>query len=627
MNSRPAYHPPRGILLAAILALYTALRITRLAEWPRFQTLNETVGPLGWLFHWNTDTTPIAFLLVCLPIAFLWKNAFRKSARFLFEDNGWLAQRKPLALAIVVTVVTLFSHARVAAVKIEDGPKPVLFGELPPAFHDEYSYLFQTDTFLSGGVTVPAQETHPEIFDQMHVLNEGYMASRYFPGVGAWFAAFRAADKVYWAQWIAGALSGLFVFLTARELAGNAAGLFAGMLFAASPGIRLFGNLLLAHHPTLLGLTLFLYCYVRFMKTGSLRAGFFAGCGLSFAMLCRPMSAAGFGLPMGVHLFVTCIFSSDAFAARIKRLCAVGAPVIAGLTGLLVYNASVTGSSLVTPYQLYTDTYTPRHVYGFNNVKRGEEKLGPKVIEHYDTWAENLDGALAWDNVKHRVIASFQWTHGLVPIACACVTMLVLLPASDWRRRMILLSLVSLHLAHVPYWFVGIMNWHYVFESAPLLVILVALAVTEFGRRAVFVRRFGLAVWCCVFAAVSFIPNTFAIDSLWPVSRLDAGISELAFSRRKYADFAQLLQTNSVPPNALVLVIPDPDDRHIDYVTNSPNVFSKRERGPLVGRLKNPRDLSAIVATFSDRHCYTFDAKTGVLKKEHEPGGNSKITN
>ena len=55
---------------------------------------------------------------------------------------------------------------------------------------------------------------------------------------------------------------------------------------------------------------------------------------------------------------------------------------------MLVYHQSVTGSWKTSPYQLYTDIYTPRHVYGFNNVLRGEQLVGPKVIEAYDRWGE-----------------------------------------------------------------------------------------------------------------------------------------------------------------------------------------------------------------------------------------------
>ena len=64
------------------------------------------------------------------------------------------------------------------------------FGDLPPAYHDEFSYQFQAKTFLAGRLSFPSFAPMPELFDQMHVLNEGRFASRYFPGAGLWLAPF-----------------------------------------------------------------------------------------------------------------------------------------------------------------------------------------------------------------------------------------------------------------------------------------------------------------------------------------------------------------------------------------------------------------------------------------------------
>ena len=296
MNS-PRNRPSRFFCLAALLALYTALRITRLAEWPRFLNARQTGGGLSWLFNWNTDSTPFALLLFLLPVAWYWRTGWKRTVEFLFAEEKGLAQVRPWLPAAIVGLAALAGYVTIAERSLGEGVKGRRFGDLPPAFHDEYSYLFQTHTFLTGRARVEPP-AHAELFNQMHVLNEGYMASRYFPAVGAWLAPFVAVGHAYWAQWTAGVLSAVFVFLAARELGGNFCGLCAGLLIAISPGVRLFGNLLLAHHPTLLGLTGFLYCYLRFMKSRSVRWGFLAGCGLSFAMLCRPMSAAGFALPM-----------------------------------------------------------------------------------------------------------------------------------------------------------------------------------------------------------------------------------------------------------------------------------------------------------------------------------------
>jgi hypothetical protein len=166
------------------------------------------------------------------------------------------------------------------------------FADLPPAYHDEYSYLFQAKTFLAGHLSFPSHEA-PRLFDQMHVLNEGRFASRYFPGTGMWMAPFVACDRPYWGHWFAGALTAFLIFWTGRELGGDGAGLVAGFLTAVSPGMALFGNLLLAHQPTLMGLSLFLMAFIRLRNRARIGYALLAGIGLTFAMLCRPMTAAG----------------------------------------------------------------------------------------------------------------------------------------------------------------------------------------------------------------------------------------------------------------------------------------------------------------------------------------------
>ncbi|HUQ72803.1 MAG TPA: hypothetical protein VM165_24965, partial [Planctomycetaceae bacterium] len=179
-----------------------------------------------------------------------------------------------------------------------------LLSGLPPAYHDEYSYLFQTQSLLAGRWTWPGHPTHPELFDQMHVLNEGRMASRYYPGTGLWLAPWLTFGHPYAGQWSAGAMAAALVYWIGRELGGRRAGRFAGVAFAVAPGPALFGNLLLAHHPTLLALMVFLFGMTRAQRTFAATDFTIAGIGLACAMLCRPATAAGFALSWGAWCVV-----------------------------------------------------------------------------------------------------------------------------------------------------------------------------------------------------------------------------------------------------------------------------------------------------------------------------------
>ena len=231
------------------------------------------------------------------------------------------------------------------------------------------------------------------------------------------------------------------------------------------------------------------------------------------------MTAAGFALPFGVvfvvqlarRAFNSTQASRTASAPRFDRdsiggltpprspivaLLAMALPLMVGFVVLGIHNRAITGRAMTSPYQLFNDVYTPRHVFGFNNVVRGEQHLGPRVLDHYDRWAENLTPTLAIENAKNRLLAAWQWTVGLVPLLAGLVVFVVghvsNAPGSarseapndgnvenvpngrDWRWWLIFASIVSLFAVHVPYWFDGMFHWHYVFETGPLWCLVLA---------------------------------------------------------------------------------------------------------------------------------------------------------
>ena len=448
---------------------------------------------------------------------------------------------------------------------------------LPPAYHDEFSYRFQAETFLAGRTWFPSAQPRAELFDQMHVLNEGRFASRYFPGVGLWLAPFLAIGNPWLAQQFAHALAAMLLFFIGRELKDGMTGFIAGLLFALSPGLLLFSNLLVAHHPTLLGLLLFVASFLRMQRTGSLVSAVLSGCGLAFAMICRPMTAAGVGLPFGVAFGWWLLWGEAGTTVRLRRAAVLVAPLLIGVAGMFAYNRSITGEGLVAPYQLYTDIYTPRHVYGFNNVVRGEQRLGPKVLDNYDRWAENLDATLAWRNVRRRVVASLRWTLGIIPLSFA---LLVLLANRSLRGRALLplAAIISLHVVHLPYWFEGIMGWHYVLESAPFWLLLAGLAVSQAAayarssaRRSPLLLLLGLLLVGVISGTLSvpLAPGSRPPWQLW-TARLESGAQEILFARHAYGTARRQVDMLRGSSPAVVLVIPDPADRSLDYVTNSP---------------------------------------------------------
>jgi hypothetical protein len=631
-------------LVAQIAAYAVGLVIALFPELARLKAASETrVGVLAWIFEINLDTTlPLILLAIC-PV--VWFVRLRPQGEVFPSDNkSFSSLTAAWAMAVACLLTSIAVSAWIASTEV--GAKPAMrFGDLPPAYHDEFSYTLQAKTFLAGRLSFPSDPHLPELFDQMHVLNEGRFASRYFPGVGMWLAPFLAIGHPYWGQWLAGGLAALFVFWAGRELAGNPVGLAAGLLTALSPGMALFSNLLLSHEPTMAALALFLFAFVRFMRTGRASDAFWAGCGLSFAMLCRPMTAAGFGLPFGLW-FAWRLLAGHAASVPRKTpnnvhassepavvvvpekwqassspyvIAALAAPLLIGLAALFLYNRAITGNGFVSPYQLYTDIYTPRHVYGFNNVTRGEQHLGPKVLDKYDRWANNLTPRLALANVKLRTVATARWTLGPVPLAMAAVVfVLAALWFVDRRWRLVAAAVLTMHAVHVPYWFTGIMNWHYVFETGPLLLLMFAVTSQQLFLVWRQSRRILMPAWWTTLAVAAVVTNWFPFDPFWSGSRIEGGIEEVAFSRLHYAGFQRMIDETVTDRPAILLIEPDPADRSIDYVYNDPDLSAPVIRGRYV---PGKTDLAKVHAAFPSRALFVYHVKAQRLEKIGARGG------
>jgi hypothetical protein len=491
------------------------------------------------------------------------------------------------------------------------------FAGLPPAYHDEYSYIFQAKTFLSGHLYMPS-DARTQFFSQMHVLNDnGVFASRYFPGVGLWLAPSVAIGRLYWSHYLAGGLVVALVFLIGCELprigfvAGEAGGetdavaevdvttgVLAALMCALSPALLIFGNLLLSHHPTMLGLIGFVFCYFRALRSESIVWPLLGGSSLCLAMLCRPLSAFGFALPFGVHALVL-VWRGTLHRAAV-RLAAAAAPIVLGIAGLAGYNAALTGNPFESPYGLYTRTYTPSHCYGFHNVTRGKAHIGPKIVQNYDQWAEELTLPRAFRLLLQRADASSSWSIGRLTIAWLAGVVAVVIWRLPTPWRLLAAAIVGLHAAYFPYGFEGIFGLSYVFETIPVLCLLAAGIAVWLVREWRTAGRIGRVAWLCIFLAINLSD---------PLMHLLRGISEVRFPRQYYADFEQRLAASGVRPPALIGIRANPKDRHRDLVVNSPSL----DDSILRARIVNASQVPELMALYPEREVWLFDAESETL--------------
>jgi hypothetical protein len=213
--------------------------------------------------------------------------------------------------------------------------------------------------------------------------------------------------------------------------------------------------------------------------------------------------------------------------------------------------------------------------------------------------------------VRRRIESSLRWTLGIVPLVMAAIVLLFSRGARQIEWKLIGWSIVSLHAVHVPYWFEGIMGWHYVFESAPLWLLLFAEATRRLFRTWSTDRRPWMPVWWLGVIGTAVAVNLVTLTPLWP-GRLNVGIVEIALPRARYAEFLSRVEGAVNGRRAIVFVEPDPADRHIDYVVNDPSLDGQ----VLIARYQPGKtDLARARPLFPDREAWLFHVVTGDMRR------------
>lgn len=599
------------LLTTAFCLWFEGSRILQLADTP--------AGVLGWFSAWNADTTCPLLVLLTLPLLAWMFPRVRRSGR---TENP-RTQREWAAgypVTIGLSLVSLMMSVAIGFRQIPLAPAgtdtsvTVPFYKLPPAYHDEYSYLVQAETFLAGRVAWPAMTTGGDVFHQIHVLNRPVTASRYFPWTGLWMMAFVQAGVPIFGHWLAGAMACGFFHRSLRRLYPPAIAAIGGLLIAVSPGLAVFSNLLLAHHPTLLALSVFLLSFLKFMDERRQSQALIAGIALTLAMLGRPMTAAGFGLPFGLWFLTTIVRSLQRKPSlqMLVPVLAIGTPLLIGFGASGWMNQRITGQWNLSAYQFYTNTWTPRHRFGFANGTAGPPQSS--ILNKYDQWAENLTPELAVSNVGNRLLASVVWTMGIAGL-------LLLVPIGSWTclfadrqavgARLVAAAIVSLHLVHIPYWYDGILHWHYVFETSPLLIMLAAGGIqTGLNTMQQWIRRPVAIGWMAAFLGAVLIPAWLNAESLWGTSRVTMAIQEQSFSRVRYELFRRMTESAAVQHPCLILIDERRSDPQLSYVVNRPNYTGN----VLICRYPDDeRQLQELQISFPDRVFYTFDPEAFTL--------------
>ena len=547
-----------------------------------------------------------------------WSAYLLAPACYLFHSHlDYVAKAKKrhhtlfLGLVVVLVGAAWLSSSYVAC--FESPHAPVSLADCSPIVHDEFSYLLQAKGFAKGTWSFAGPPELPELFHQMHIMNEGRVASRYLPGVGAWLTVFTLLGLPHLANRVAFVLITLMAACIGHQIRGRWAAAVCGILVATCPGLAVFSNLLLSHLPCLVGLGTFL-CAMPAVDSSqpNSKQAMIAAVGLSFAMLCRPLTAAAVGLPFGLSLGCRMLSARRNGQSQgwVSVILTMAAPLMLGFIIVGWQAKAVCGSPFKAPYFEYTQLYTPRHAFGFGNgqKKPDEPKL---VLKEYNEWAKDLDGPLAIANAEQRLRECVNWTLGTPALIFGSLLFLLGLKRHNRFVWLLFASSLSLHIAHIPYWLTGILGYHYVFESSYIWLILVGYAVGDLGVFAVEERRPLVPVWLAVMWLAISHSNYFDSATGSPC-RIAQGVSSLTANQERYEQFQAVLESSPPELPAIVLVRKSEGDLHLEYCRNAPDF----NRPLLVGTWRPDLYTAAeIQAAYPTRSLYLYSSDSQELRR------------
>ncbi|EFW90413.1 hypothetical protein ZOD2009_20188 [Haladaptatus paucihalophilus DX253] len=229
--------------------------------------------------------------------------------------------------------------------------------------HDEGVYLQQAAMLLDGKLFL-----HPPVPDAFRpwffVRDASGLYPKYAPVPAAMFALGGALGDARLSLGLVAAGNVALVALVATQAFDRRTGLLAAVLFFASPLFLVDSAVFLPYAPTTFWNLLFAFAYFRSARTKRNSYAVLAGVAVGIAFFSRPYTALLFALPFVAHALYS-LRSTWFDRPTVVRLGTVAAVGSLGVVVALGYNAVVTGSPLVFPYE----AFAPLDGLGFGHRK------------------------------------------------------------------------------------------------------------------------------------------------------------------------------------------------------------------------------------------------------------------
>jgi hypothetical protein len=392
------------------------------------------------------------------------------------------------------------------------------------AQHDEFSYLIQTRTLLTGRLWLP-QPPLADFFETFHLIVHPVYASKYFIGTALLCAPGLALGLPYWLlpAIVAGMSVGV-VFLLISRLSTPSGGMLGAVMLIASYLLRRAATLYMSFAPILLLITLALVVFLHWQEQrqprGKLIWGAVLGVIVSFAAITRPVDALCFGIPLAIGVLWHLMTLPDR-TARILNFAVIGLAAAPLLVLQAIVNRGVTGSVFDTPWAFYARQNDPYD--GFTmSLPHGDVKPQTSLPQKLDFMREHSIAAVRqrrepgfmhrWINEDFQSDMAAMFSHPLL----LCLVPIGLM-ASFRRCRLVLVA--GAPLVILAYTLFAFPDVSYILITAPAGAVLVVGAIEAlmhaWPRKAPFIRAWMAP--CIVGLCVSRLPQVarHQIDSLF----------------------------------------------------------------------------------------------------------------
>lgn len=455
-----------GMWVLTLAGIYLFL-ISYLRSWPVFLEAHKRLIPFAffiavfnprnatidsWEWYLRMPAQGVALAALCFALAYLplTRGTFLYSGQKLSRIVTVSGSHWVLGCALVfLGIAAALSH--------------LLFDGIPH-IADSHTQSMQSRIFASGKLY---ELSHPlrAFFDFQFVINDGKYYSSYFPG----HSVLLAIGQIFGAPWLVnptiGALTVFAVYLLAKELAGKSAGMIASALMLVAPFVLFMSSEFMQHGTVMLFLTLFVYFYIRMLKSDDRDAALLAGLCVGYAFFTRVHAAVPYAAPLALYSLYYFLRSPR---RRLTPCLALFMGFFFWVCMLGFYQYATSGDPFISGYQNWSQWNI-----GWSAIGHAKSFLEP---ERWLRIFSDYDRAL-WQYVELQKVL-FNWPTTSLLLVFA----LYLLKAQSPYSFVLLLCLAGQFLGLIFILDRGgtVMEPRFVYESSALIIVLSAVFLKRF---------------------------------------------------------------------------------------------------------------------------------------------------